>query len=406
MRRTPSLFLPILLAAFLLAASAASGQYVVVGSASSEVGPFTRTETTIQDGPAPIDQFKIVRLARTHLAPEHARAVVFLLPSLGIDFSSYEETDPRRHPAASIAGYFAQRGLVVYGYSSRAEGVPAGGCEAGVIDCSPMADWGLQTLAEDIAFVRAQIAQDDPGLPVFVGGLSLGAIGTIAVLDDAPDDYAGAFLWEGMLFSNDPAVVALNQGYCAGLQAQIGAGIVYDGFGNNLFKKINKLAELQPDGLTAIPLFPSFLTNHQVLVSTLSQPAPGPVSGPVPGYILANGDPATDQLFYANEERLFENVSRFNDYAPLAAIRDLSCSLAGVETSFTDGLAQFDGPILAIGGGRAFGPYMQDTIDLTGSTDVTFLLEPDFGHVDHLLSANHRAYVERPIYRWIVDRLP
>ncbi|MEM8934529.1 MAG: hypothetical protein AAGE94_25270, partial [Acidobacteriota bacterium] len=113
-------------------ATTAAAQYAVVGSATTDVGPLTRTETTVQDGAAPIDQFKIVRLAKTGLTPAEARAVVFLLPSLGVEFTSYEETEPRKPIGASIAGFFAKRDLIVYGYSARTEGLPAGGCEAGV----------------------------------------------------------------------------------------------------------------------------------------------------------------------------------------------------------------------------------------------------------------------------------
>ncbi|MEM8934552.1 MAG: hypothetical protein AAGE94_25385, partial [Acidobacteriota bacterium] len=250
-----------------------------------------------------------------------------------------------------------------------------------------------------------RIAVEDPGLPVFVGGLSLGGMATLAVLDDAPEDYAGAFVWEGTLYSADPAVRGLNQAYCAGLEAQLAGGSVFEGFGNNLFKKIAKLAQLQPDGLTPIPLFPSFLTNRQVLASFLITPAPGPASMPVPGYVFTAGDQSTGELFHANDARLFENVARFDDYAPLATVRDVSCSLAGVETRYIDELAQWDGPMLAIGGSLGFGPYLHEAIGLTGSTDVTIRIESGFGHVDHLLAADHRRFVERPIFRWIVDRL-
>lgn len=389
----------------MLSSAVTSAQVQVVGTATTQIGGITRTETTIQDGPLPINQFKMLRLVRTHLPEEQLRAVVFLLPSLGIDFSSYEETEPHQNFSASIAGFFAQRGFAVYGYSSRLEGLSAGGCEAGLYDCSVMQGWNLQQFVDDVAFIRSQIAAAHPGLQVFAGGLSLGGIGAVAVMNDAGGDYDGFFVWEGMLFTPDPQVQALNQVYCAGLEAQLMAGLYFDGVGGNLLKKINKLAQLQPGGLTPIPLFPSFLTNRQVLVSALSVPTPGPVSMPVPDYILFAGNPATGELFFASDERLFENVSRFNDYAPNALVRDISCTLAGVETSYISNLAAYDGPILGIGGGRGFGPYMADNFALTSSTDVVMLLEPDFGHVDHLMTPFHRFFVEFPILDWIVERL-
>ena len=249
--------------------------------------------------------------------------------------------------------------------------------------------------------LRDQIEALNPGAEVWIGGLSLGGIGTIAVLDAHPEDYAGGFVWEGMLASPDPQVQALNQAYCAGLEAQLAAGIYFDGVGGNVLQKVVKLADVNPGGLTTIPLFPPFLTNHQVLVNVFSVPTPGPVSMPVPDYILLAGDPAQDVLFFASEERITENVARFNNYAPTALVRDISCSLAGVETSFVDGLDQFTGAVLGIGGGRGFGAFMAGNLDLFTAADVELLIEPEFGHVDHLLVANHRAFVERPILRWI-----
>ncbi len=246
-----------------------------------------------------------------------------------------------------------------------------------------------------------------PGISekAFVGGLSLGGISTVAVINDAPADYDGAFIWEGMLASPDPQVQALNQGYCAVLEAQLAAGLFFDGVGSNVIKKVAKLSASHPDGLTSIPLFPSFLSNHQVLVLAFSEVTPGPVTMPVPNYVLAAGSLAQDRLFFVSEPRLVENVSRFNDYAPIATIRDISCSLAGLEDRYVDNLGSFTGAVLGIGGGRGFGPYLSGTLDLIGSNDVEILIEPEFGHADHLLVPDHREFIERPILRWIRDRL-
>ena len=57
---------------------------------------------------------------------------------------------------------------------------------------------------------------------------------------------------------------------------------------------------------------------------------------------------------------------------------------------------------LPIGGGRGFGPYMPGHLALLGSTDQTFLLEPEFGHIDHFMTPKHRDFVEKPIYDWAV----
>src|SRR6185436_2479640 len=104
-----------------------------------------------------------------------------------------------------------------------------------------------------------------------------------------PADFDGVLVWEGMLYSQDPQVLALNQGYCAALEAQIAGGAVFDGVGISVFKEVAKQARLAPSGLTPSPLFPPFLTSHQVLVLLLSTSSPGPVSMPVPNYIQMNG---------------------------------------------------------------------------------------------------------------------
>jgi len=233
-----------------------------------------------------------------------------------------------------------------------------------------------------------------------MGGASLGSILAIAVANDAPADYDGLVLWEGMLFSRDPQVLAMNQGYCAALEGQLAAGFYWDGATSGVFKLFTQLADTTPGGLTPIPLFPPSLTNHQVFVSALSTVTPGPVSGPVPNYVQMNGSAGEDRLFHAQEERAFDNIRRFNNYFPNILVRDVSCSLAGVETLYTNHLASFHAPILAIGGGRGFGPYMGDQLSQFGSTDKTFLLEPGFGHIDHFMSARHRDFAEEPIYRW------
>lgn len=401
--RLPAVALALVIGLVLVAAPA-FGQYQVLASSSTEIADLTRTETLVADGLDPLDRFSFVRLAKTHLEPAEARAVVLWLPALGVGFSSYEGTAPARHVGASIAGFFAKRNMVVYGLSSRSEGLAAGGCELGVFDCSAMAGWNLQTVVEDVDFVRQQIAASDPDLPVFVGGHSLGSISAIATINAHPDDYAGAFLWEGTLSSTDPAVQALNQAYCADLEAQLAAGLVYDGFSNNLLKKLAHLADTRPEAPISIPLFPPFLGHRQALVASLASPAPGPVSTPVPGYVLAAADPATGEFAHISEQRLFENVRGFDDYLPLAVVRDLSCSLAGVETAYSSNLGAFEGAILTLGGELGFGPYLAETALATGSTDVTVRLEPGEGHIDQLLAVDRRQKVERPLLQWIRQR--
>ena len=379
-------------------AAVAAGPYTIVGSAESREGNIVRTEHTVKVGAHPLDRFKMVRFVKD-VPPAQLRGSILLLPPLGPSFSFYEQRE-NGAPGTSIAEYFAERNFDVYGYALRFDGIPSGTCEAGVLDCSVMAAWNLQSMVDDVAFVRSQIEVLHPGGRVVTGGASLGGILAFAVANAAPGDYDGIIAWEGMLASQDPQVIALNQAYCAALAAQIAGGGVFEAVGPNVFKDVTRFSRLVPSGLTPIPLFPPNLTNHQVMVLLVSVPAPGPVTMPVPNYIQMNGSLAEDRLFFADEPRMVENVGRFVSYVPLATVRDISCSLAGVETAYVASLASYHGSVLAIGGGRGFGPYMPDTLGLLGSTDQTFLLEPDFGHIDHFMTARHRDFVEKPIHDW------
>src|SRR6202035_773797 len=284
----------------------ASGPYQITGTAVSRSAGFVRAEYTVQAGSHSLDRFKMVRVTKEE--QDGARGSIFFLPPLGSTFAFYEQRDANDAAGTSIAEYFAERGFDVYGYSPRFEGIPAGTCEARVLDCSVMAGWDLQSEVDDITFVRSQIETLHPGTKIVAGGASLGGILAIAIANAHPGDYDGIFPWEGMLFSNNPQVLALNQGYCAGLQAQLAAHLFFDGVGANVFKEVTRTARLNPPGLTPLPLFPPTFTNHQFLVATVAVPTPGPATMPTPNYVLMNGSLAGDRLFFASEPRAEENV--------------------------------------------------------------------------------------------------
>ena len=374
--------------------------YEITGTAVSRDRNLVRTEYMVQVGPNPIDRFKMTRLVKD-VPPSQLRGSIFFFFPLGTTFSFYEQRDPNGAFGSSIAEFFALRNFDVYGYSPRFDGIPSGTCELGLFDCSVMKTWDLASMVNDIAFVRSQIEELHPGTKIVAGGASLGGILAVAVADDAPEDYDGFIVWEGMLNTPDPVVRAINQGYCSTLEAQLAAGASFDS-AIGLFREVARQSQVDPDGVAAIPLFPPNLTNHQVMVLSLSTTTPGPVSMPVPNYIQMNGSLAEDRLFFASEERVYANVvSRFNNYTPVVTTRDVSCSLAGVETDYVDNLGAFHGSILAIGGGRGFGPWLDDQLaQFTGTTDKTLLLKPGFGHIDHFMTADHRDFVERPIYDW------
>jgi hypothetical protein len=94
-------------------------------------------------------------------------------------------------------------------------------------------------------------------------------------------------------------------------------------------------------------------------------------------------------------------IGQFNSYSPVPLVRDISCSLAGVETAYTSNLGSYSGAVLVIGGGRGFGGSIGDQVArFSGTTDKTVLIEPLFGHIDHFMTKDHRDFVERPIFDW------
>ena len=214
-----------------------------------------RTEYTVKAGSHPLDRFKMVRLIKD-VPVQSLRGSILLLPPLGPTFSFYEQRDLSGAVGTSIAEYFALRNFDVYGYSPRFDGIPAGTCEAGLLDCSVMGGWDLASMVEDITFIRSQIEILHPGTKIVTGGASLGGMLAIAVGNAHPEDHDGLIVWEGLLHSENPAVRGLNQGYCAAGEAQLAAGAVYDGVGVNVFKEVMRNARLAPEGLTPIPLFP------------------------------------------------------------------------------------------------------------------------------------------------------
>ena len=148
---------------FAIWTGAASAQpYQVVHSETTAVtNNLTRTVTTVQAGGSPLNRFFMHRVTKN--LPEPAfRGAILLLPPLGSGFQNYEVTEDNNYDNSFVA-FFANRGFDVWGYSQRVQGIVAGSCESGGIDCSPIADWGLQTIVNDVAVIRQQIGLAHPG---------------------------------------------------------------------------------------------------------------------------------------------------------------------------------------------------------------------------------------------------
>jgi pimeloyl-ACP methyl ester carboxylesterase len=380
------------------AGSAHAETYQIVGTQTSALeGNLTKTVTTVQVGGNPLDRFLITRVVKD-VPPGALKGTMLLLPPLGSGFQNYEVGDGGDYKK-SFAGFFASRNYDVWGYSQRVQGLTAGSCESGAIDCSPMAGWGLQTIVNDVAFIRQQIALAHPGEKPFVGGLSLGSIASVAVINSAPGDYAGAILIEGTLYDEDPAVRAINANFCSFFEDQLANGVFFDGQGTPGFKLLSHLAEVDPDSPTPLPGFPPGFTNHRAWVAAMAAPPLSPTT-PRPGYIFLAGSVEEDRFFFADEPLVHANIRGFVDYVATRTIRDVSCGLAG-ERAFTDNLHSFGGPVIVFAGGRGFGTGMLDTAALLTSAQVTTNFNDEYGHVDHVFSVNHLQEVEHPVLQWL-----
>lgn len=386
----------IMVSIFLLSALETSAQtYKIIGTETTTVADdLSRTVTTVQVGDNPINRFQITRVVK-NISPGAIKGTLLLLPPLSHGFQNYEIGDNNDYNK-SFAGFMARRNIDVWGYSQRIQGLTAGSCESGAVDCSVLKDWGLQTIVNDVAFVRQQIELAHPGQKPVVGGLSLGSAAGIATINAYPNDYAGAILIDGTLYDDDETVRALNSGFCAEYEQKLANGEYYDGFGFFLFKTVNRLAEIDPQG--ASPFFPG-LTNHQGFIAFFSAP-PTSALTPRPNYFFLAGNVLEDRFLFANESLVRANLAQAVDYATTRAVRDVNCGLAG-ERTFTNNLQNFKGKVIVFAGRHGFGTAMEDTAQLMTSANVRLNFNENYGHIDYAFSTNHLQEVEHSIYKWL-----
>jgi hypothetical protein len=93
-----------------------------------------------------------------------------------------------------------------------------------------------------------------------------------------------------------------------------------------------------------------------------------------------------------------------NDYVAIRSIADLSCGLAG-DTTFTNNLDDFSGPVIMFVAGHGFGSAMFDTAQLMTSADVTINYKEQYGHVDYVTSTKHLQQLEHPILTWLTQEV-
>lgn len=396
----------VLLAAIWSSSEATASDYQVVSENTETIdlfiGELERTDMLVQQGPLDINRFRVTRLRRPNVPPI---GVLLLLPALGNSAELYlfHESGKTKN---SFAGTFARIGFDVWAYSPRETGIAAGDCgPGGALDCTPILDWGLQTVVDDATWIRAQIAAATPGKEPVIGGFSLGSISAMAVVNQHPDDYAGLLTWEGSLVSDDPAVQAHTQVFCNQFTGLVNAGVPVDDQSNPILKTVAQLAQAAPNDPFMLPApLPPGLTNHQAFVFLLSVPNPIAPS-PRPGFISAAGDFGADQLFFSDEDRLFANIAVFNDVNSNGVTRDAYCGVAGADATHTGNLANFTAPLMVIKAGLGSGSVMDELPGKVGSTSVTAIGNDDFAHIDHFGSPWHWVLLELPIANWLITEV-
>jgi pimeloyl-ACP methyl ester carboxylesterase len=319
----------------------------------------------------------------------------FLLPG-----SFYEVTETGSY-LGSAAGKLATDGYDVWLVDQRRTGVAPGTCEQGSADCSVMAEWDFDTLSSDGLLALTMARALHPTMKPVVGGFSAGANAALALVNRVPHDVSGAFLYEGTFHTLDSTIAQHNLPICGQLEAALDAGVVYDP-GAQVYGPVLGLAAMAPQGLSPIPIFPPGTTNQQAMLYVFSAPPPAGALSPTPGFVRCIADFATQEFVYTNPARLFQVGPKFDNYASLAAMRDLACGLAGLDERHIDNVDAFHGDVLMFVEGTGFGQAMFDTADLfTRARSVTLEHHPEWGEADPYFHVAWQQAFYEPLKDWL-----
>ena len=377
----------ILLALAALPAVSAAQTFTVVDSQTVDRGPLSQEiETVIVDGDA-LQKFRAHRLYRPG---EASKGAVILVHGGESNFEFYLE-HASGDLSRNVAGFLALRGYDVYGYDPRGALLTVEQCSTPG-SCAFAADWGYAAILEDLEYLKSKVAQTHASKPV-MAGLSRGAMSTVAAINATPADFSGAVVWEGMLFSDDPEVRALNAPACAQLEAALALGIYADVQTVPPLKAVIALSQLAPDDPS--PIFPG-LTNREAKYTLLTSPQPAFV----PGYTQLAGRASPPLFYFSREEDVDFSALLLNDVIPMALQRDTLCAIAG-ELDYGANLGAFDGPVLFIETGLGFGPHMGPQRALFTSAQQRVRRIRTYGHADSLSARSARDLVFRSIWRFL-----
>jgi hypothetical protein len=358
-----------------------------------------RTAFEIQQGSDPLNHFTAVRLRQNGLSHLGDPPLILLAPfAFPAEFwelttSDYED---------SFAAQIALAGYDVWLVDSRLADADPGECESGAVDCSAMAGWDQDLAIDDAMYVNKLVRAAHPAKKAVIGGLSGGSSTAIASVDRHPNAFAGLFAWEGSLYVADPTIRARNAAFCANDNAALAGGQIFDPAVQG-FKVLFQLAAAAPNDPSPIPVFPPGTTNLQALLFAFTLPDVNNPLNFTADFVRLVGDPFAATLTYSDLDRVLVWGPLVGNYAPIAFIRDSHCSMAGIETRWTDKLDRFRGPVLMFTEGLGFNVFMHDTAALMTRADVTIDFHPEFGESDRYFSTDRDTVALEPLLEWLGD---
>lgn len=344
--------------------------------------------------------------------------------------SADSEQVPKRQ---SIAAYFAQEGLDVWGIDLRWVGVPTTTQEF-----SFMSEWNLGTHAQDVG-TGLRLAR---GLRLAGGAFgnmnllawSRGSLVAHAYLNSEAQLPRGRRQVDGFIPMDMPVRFAPEHAQqqawaCARHEALKLRRALYGPEGGLLgvapgvgLQAIGKLAATAPNAPS--PIMPDDIfgpgtgrpTNRRVAI--VSAAATGAIMKPLdplaPDYHLLAGVPdATGlpgSLTHTVEGYLLEYAQMASPYQSINEVVESDAWLCGEDVPYDDHLRNVTVPVFYVGAGGGVGEYGVYSTTLLGSQDVTSLIVRDvpavpraldFGHADLFLAGSAKQRVWRPILQWI-----
>jgi hypothetical protein len=364
---------------------------------ASPTPQLSRTRFAIAVGDEPLNTFDVVRV---HRQGPHSLSdpPLILLSPFGFQ-SEFWELSTQGY-ADSFVARVAMSGHDVWLVDNRTVNLAPGSCESGAVDCSPLADWGIDTGVDDALYVQKLVRFFHPLQKPVIGGYSGGSSAAIASVDRKPQLFAGLFMWEGTIYTADPAVRARNATFCAADNAALAAGNIADPAVQG-FKVIFQLATAAPNDPSPIPAFPPGTTNLQALIFAFSVPNPANPLNFTDGFIRLIGNPATSSFTYADLDRVLLLGPLIGNYAPVRFTRDTHCEISGAEHRYSDNLNAFRGDVLVYAEGFGFGQMMIDTAGLMTRARVSIEQHPELGESDPYFHTDWVDVAVQPLLRWL-----